>query len=199
MVHRSATAIVKHGSVHALPARYPTETASTNQDVLDELHAVLLEGYTSDGQPNLPFRSLEHAAQHSPVVDKAKKALGCPSYTALWSHLLIKHPGLGMKSLNVKGDRQPEQARRAANEILGNTPVAFAPKFPAGSLHNHPLTRRVLKKNYKFFYSYKQLHGNIFCDAGKADPPKWIKQQKGIVQLGALRTALLYSLLKLRV
>lgn len=182
--------------MHAQPARYPTQTASTNQDVLDELHAVLVEGYTSDGQPNLPFRSLEHAAQYSPVVDKAKKALGCPSYTALWSHLVIKHPGLGMKSLNVKGDRQPEQARRAADEILANVPVDFVPKFPSGKLHHHPLTRRVLDPAYHFFYCSKQLHNNIFCDAGKADPPQWIRQQKGIVQLGALRTAILYSLLK---
>lgn len=191
---RQAVHLVTHGSILPLPPHLPTEKATKHLETLQKVYDVLMAGWMTNGLHKMPFRDLEHAARHSDVIDEAKKAMGCPSYRALWDLLTTAFPGLRKTSLNVKGPRDHDQARDAANQILGNKPMRFSQGHA-----RHPLTRRVLGPNFKYYYSHKQLKRNVFMDAGKADPPAWAKQVKGITQLGAPRDPIPSKVAKLRV
>lgn len=145
----------------------------------------------SEGLQCLPFRSVEHAAKFSPVIDEAMKAMNIKNYAALWYHLQIAFPGLKKTSLNVKGARDHVQARRAARQLLGRIPVVFK-----DTIHDaHPLTQRVMDPGYEYYFTWEQVEQNLFLDGGKIDPPMWIKGQKGITQLGAPRHPICYNLL----
>lgn len=164
-----------------------------HKDILAAVHNVLLEGRRSEGLQCLPFRSVEHAARSDPFIHDAMKAMNVPSYTALWYNLQIAYPGLKKTALNVKGTREHDQARRAAQQILGWIAVRFIDQ--ASTYDAHPLTRRVLDPAYQYFFTWEQIVRNVFLDGGKVEPAMWIKGQKGITQVGAPRNPICYQLL----
>lgn len=176
-----------------LPPHLPKEKASKHLDILTAVREVLLEGRTSQGLQCLPYRSLEQAARYSTVIDAAMKAMNVESYRALWDLLTTAFPGLAKTCLNVKGGREPVQARSAAKQIVGWHFVQFHTKRTIYDAH--PLTRRVLDPDYQYLFTWEQIERNLFLDGGKIDPPMWIRSQKGITQLGAPRHPICYQLL----
>lgn len=188
---RQAQHLVTTGSVLPLPPHQPAEKPSKHYPVLQEVHAFLLEGRTTAGVPCLPFRSLQQAAKYSPLIHNAMEAMNIKTYGSLWVNLQKAFPGLKKTALNVKGIRDAAQAQTAAKRLLGREPMEFVK-----TVHDaHPLTRRVLDLNYRYFYTWSQIQKNVFLDGGKIEPQVWVRMQKGITQVGARRHPICYQLL----
>lgn len=178
-------------SLLALPPHVPAEKASKVKDDLNTVANIVKEGRTSCGLQSIPYRCLEQAAADHPIINDIKDKMNCPNYTAMWAHLVKAHPGLRVTKLNIKGTREPVQAQNAAMQLIGRVPMKFEPK----KYNAHPLTRRVLKSGYNYFYTWNQLQTCVKLDAGKIDPQEWVKAAVGITQLGAPRHAISYQLL----
>lgn len=182
---------MKTGSVLPLPPHQPAEKASKHFDRLQLVYWFLLEGRKVEGFEGLPYRNLEQAANADPLIHDTMEAMGITTYTALWYNLRQAFPGLDKKAMNVKGPRDPDQARSAAKQILGRVPM----KFDEAIYDAHPLTRRVLHPDYRYFFTWQQIERNMFLDGGKIEPKIWVKFQKGITQHGAPRNPVYYQLM----
>lgn len=186
----------------------PSWKASRHLNLLDIIQKILLAGYTSGevGDPDedrqhMPFSSLDQAAAAHPIVDEVREAVGVSSYNALWRLLLQAHPGFKKTKLHMIGERKPKQAQDAAKELCGQAPMTFkhVQDDPTNDTTYHPLLEPVLSPGFCYMYTFLQMIWNLFLDAGKSEPQKWVLNRTGITHVGAKYDRIAHPLLKMTV
>lgn len=170
---------------------YVRGKVSKQWDIVKPILRLIEQGREWEELGKHPWRSLEEMAEAHPMVVDAMYLLNCTTYPSLWRLLRQAQPGLRKSVMLIKGSREPVQAQQAARQILGWDPMVFVAR-----VHNaHPRTRRVLDGNYVYHYKYEQLEDNVYIDAGKAEPKKWVMSQRVITSSGYTQRALTSALI----
>lgn len=149
----------------------------------------------------MPYTSLEQAAAANPIIDEVREAVGVTSYAALWRLLLQAHPGFTKTKLHMIGERDPVQAQAAAKELCGQAPMTFKhlKDDNAGEVKHHPLLQPILSPGFTYLYTFLQMIWNMFLDAGKSEPQRWVLNRLAITHVGAKYDRVAHPLLKKRV
>jgi len=163
------------------------------------LKDALLEGYTTDSLENMPYSSLEQAAAMDPIVDQVREAVDVSTYGSLWDILLLAHPGMKKSQVHMIGERDPVQAQRAAKQLCGQVPMKFDYISNDRSMKHHPHLQRVLSATFIFTYTFAMLVLNLFLDAGKSEPQRWIRNQSAITHVGVERQRVQHVCMKPKV
>ena len=137
------------------------------------------------------WRSLDELVEVHPQVEDVMDLLHCTTIPSLWRLLRQAQPSLRHSKMTIKADREPKQAQKAAQQILGNIPMVFEEKY----IGEHPWARRVLQGGYIFMYKFLQLLRNIYIDAGKAEPQKWLMSSTIITATGFTHRAVSSALI----
>lgn len=132
----------------------------------------------------LPYSSLEEAATEHERIDEICTLLNIKTYKSLWRLLLQADPSFQKANIRMVGQRDPEQAQEAAQQLLGWRPMGFQFVKDDPVLKKHPLMERFMQPAFQFFYMWTQLLKNIFLDAAKIEPQRWAKFHTGIVKKG---------------
>lgn len=173
-----------------LPGQVVRGKASVQYPVLKVFLDKLKAGRDWKDQGTHSWHSLQELVEENPQLEEAMDLLGITKYTSLWRLLKQAQPGLRMSAMKIKGSRECKQAQSAAKQILGQEDVVFDVKA-----HEHPRNQRVLKKGYSYRYKYKQLLYNVFLDAGKIEPQRWLRAKKVLTSLGWSAHAVTHLLL----
>jgi len=132
----------------------------------------------------LPYSSLEEAAGEHERIDEICKHMNVTTYKTLWRLLKQADPSFQKANVRMVGQRDPEQAKVAAEQLLGWRPMSFPYVTEDPVLKNHPLMERFVQPAFQFFFMWTQLLKNIFLDAAKIEPQRWAKFHKAIQKKG---------------
>lgn len=180
-----AERLAESGTLLHRQGNYTGSKVSKKWEILEPILALLDNGRPWMGLGRHPWRSLEELVDVHPVVWDYMDLLGINTLPSLWRLLRQILPGLDNKcKLVIKADREPKQAMHAAAQICGWEPMDFTSDIFSA----HPLTQRVQDKGYQYRYKFEQLRRNVYLDAGKAEPHKWVINQKIISTPGYRHT-----------
>jgi len=166
------------------PGSYVRGKVSKCWPVLSPILSLIEQGREWQQLGKHPWRSLEEMATANPLVHDTMALLRCNTYPSFWRLLRQAQPGLRKSVMLIKGDREPTQAVKAARRILGWDNMAFEKRIHSA----HPRTQMVLDPDYKYHYKFEQLVDNVYVDAGKADPKKWMMSQRVISSVGYMQS-----------
>lgn len=173
------------------PGSYVRGKVSKCWPVLSPILSLIEQGREWQQLGKHPWRSLEEMATANPLVHDTMALLRCNTYPSFWRLLRQAQPGLRKSVMLIKGDREPTQAVKAARRILGWDNMAFEKRIHSA----HPRTQMVLDPDYKYHYKFEQLVDNVYVDAGKADPKKWMMSQRVISSVGYTQRAVTSALI----
>ena len=187
---RSWDRISTTGHLQDLPPRTPLWKAIKFQKEIREIGDILDVGkQTQDGEAALPYSSVEEAAKEHPRIDAICKLMNVNTYKTAWRLVQQVIPDFVKKNIRMVGQRDPVQAKDAAQQLSGQKPMEFPHVTNDPVLKHHPLMERFIKKGeeagqagIQFFYQVTQLVKNIFLDAAKIEPLKWAQQRKACVR-----------------
>lgn len=180
-----AERLAESGTLLHRQGNYKGSKVSKKWEILEPILALIDDGRPWKGLGKHPFRSLEELVEVHPVVEDYMELLCITTLPSLWRLLRQIVPGLDNKcKMVIKADREPKQAMHAAAQISGKKPMDFT----ADIFSAHPLTKRVQDEGYQYQYKFEQLLHNVYLDAGKAEPHKWVITQKVISSPGYRHT-----------
>lgn len=178
----------------------PKRKAAKHYHLLEEVTHGLIEGRTTNGLQNVPYQSVEQASRYLPIIDTACQTLGMTKYESLWRMLQDTFPKLQKTQLHMIGSRDSPQAQLAAQQLSGEIPMRIDYLSGNGDVLHHPLLQRVLDPQFAYTYRHAQLWYNVFLDAGKSEPVRWVTDLTGITYRGLpLEQRVVHVLLKTKV
>lgn len=174
------------GGAQDLPPHVPMWKAIKYYEELMEVSGILERGKVTEGLEHRPYSSLEEAAADNERIDQIRDDIGITSYQTLWRLVQQADPELQKSTVRMVGQREPDQAQHAAQQLCGRVPQDFSYVKDDPVLQHHPLMERFVHPVFQFVYTMAQLLKNVFLDAAKIEPQKWAKQRTGIFKKGVM-------------